>query len=175
MPSAIDFGELLHGVDVIEDFLAGAAASAAFRDQAHGGIKHCLNLLMERTQDAKGTAAQELTYILYDLAIDPAQVYPEDVQKIRAAIRELAIDYATCHEMDDEGRRHQAKQASARGSARKKELAEERETAWQKEADKIWKNNPRLSNKRVGELVSEALGGNADYISRKIKHPKKRL
>ena len=171
MPSAIDFGELLHGVDAIEEWLAGAEANEAFRDQAHDGIKHCLNLMMEDIQHTRGTAAQELMHLLYGLAIDPAQFYPSHLPQMRAAIQALAVDHATCHEMDREDRRLQAKAASVEGNIEKQRAAQERHEDWQKRAERMWKLNPHKEKKEIARRIADEDDCSWQYVAKKIKKP----
>lgn len=45
--------------------------------------------------------------------------------------------------------------------------------AWQSEANDIWARSPALSNAAVGRLIAKRIGGDADYIRRKITHPSK--
>lgn len=161
-PAAVDFDDLLHGVDVLEE---------AVRTQDEERVTNCLSLLWDGTADTRGSTAYDLDEWLEDARSDPESVTPGQVSRLRDLLRTLAIDYKVADDID-------AAKSAAERSQRNRENAKKRKLtlpAAQAEADKRWKRAKRLGERVTKQKMAHDLErdgyGAFSYLNKHLKKP----
>lgn len=182
MSSAIDFYYLEErALDLLADRVACRDAVESTNEREYAActadIANWLDLAWQDLRDAKGTAADELRSLLFSFF--PEDITNNDVERLRDAIRRLAVAYATAHELTQQGVSRRDRKTGKEGgdaSGRSRSIqAEIDHEDWINEARLIlakWnKTLPRPSRMHLAKRVKDSLGAKQtpDRISRVLK------
>lgn len=132
----IDFDDMLHGVDVLEDYI---------RDGNPEFIVGVLNKIRDDIGELTGSAAEHLNSILYRCIHfgDPV-----DVLSLKTAINALARDYALAIPMETQKTRQRATDEN-------KKRAQEKAQELRRDAAERWNKKPEYSTHAVAKYLIE--------------------
>lgn len=165
MRSAIDFGDLEHGLDVL--------AEVANRKEWEN-VRRSADLLLSDIEFVGGTQANEVKRLLGQISMFPDDATPCFLGEVRASLHALASEFATIFGYDLQKRSKTLRDAGVTGNNEKSKNALKKVKEWQDEADRMWRLRPDRKKEDVAQEVCEICGGGTpSYIQSKIRKRKK--
>lgn len=146
MPSAIDFWDLEHGLEMLAN---------AVDQHDRIGVARSLEIMATSVNEAKGDAARDLQSLLFRTSMYPEEATRADVDRLRAAFAQLAIDYANGHESTSHKRHRKAVSAGRQGGKAPRLHKQIERERWEQEMRKMLERNKHRTPADMARAIAD--------------------